>query len=500
MTKRAESLQVVDALIDAAVAESTIPGLVLAIVEDGRVVDLVARGTTDAGGTVTVDASTRFRIASMTKSFTAAATLALRDEGVLGLDDVVVAHVPLLASLVPPTSDSPPLTIRHLLTMSAGLATDDAWADRHLGDSPDEMDTLFRAGATFAVAPGVRMDYSNYGYAMLGRVIESATGRRSSDVVTERIIEPLGLTRTTWDLDEIGADQTVAMPHRVVDGVAVHEGTEPLPNGGFAPMGGLWSTAEDLARWIDFMCDAFPPRDGEDRFGAVLSRSSRRELQQVHRAFTAPSLHHGPDGRLRGVGVGYGMGLNRLHHMDLGPVVTHSGGLPGYGSNMRWLPERGVGIVALANVTYAPMWGLTLKVLDALFDSGWLVPTKVPYDDVLIRPAAAALVALLSDWNDEIAGSLFADNVALDEPFERRRDAAGKLIERCGPVSVVELEVLSRTEADAVVRGERGSAKIEIQLSPTVPTRIQWYELVELGESAHPTTDEPAETESDPDL
>ena len=436
----------------------------------------------------------------MTKSFTAATTLALRDEGLLALDYPVAQHAPVLASVVPPTSDSPPLTIRHLLTMSAGLATDDPWADRHLGDDAAQMDALFEAGATFAVAPGIRMDYSNYGYAMLGRVIESVTGAPCTSIVSERIIEPLGLTGTTWDVDGLdGSSTSIAQPHRVVDGTAMPEGSDPLPNGGFAPMGGLWSTAADLARWIEFMCDAFPARDGEDRFGHVLSRASRRELQQAHRAFTEPTLHHGPDGRLRQIGVGYGMGVNRLHHFDLGPVVTHSGGLPGYGSNMRWLPETGIGVVALANVTYAPMWTLTLKVLDALFDTGWLHPNQPVHDDSLVRPAAEALTALLADWSDEVAEALFADNVIADDPLERRRRAAGELVERHGPLTLGELVVLSRTEADAVLVGERGSVKLELQLSPTVPSKIQWYEAVSAADSTDTEVESPDEALAGPD-
>ena len=121
------------------------------------------------------DELTVFRIASMTKSFTAAAVLLLRDEGALRLGDPAQAYVPELAGL---GSLASAVTIRRLLTMTAGFPTDDPWGDRLQGQPLAEFAEFLAGGVSFAWVPGTRFEYSNLGYAILGRVI--AAGQPSS--------------------------------------------------------------------------------------------------------------------------------------------------------------------------------------------------------------------------------------------------------------------------------------------------------------------------------
>ena len=471
----AEVLLAFDALVARRADEHRVPAVVAAIVSGGRVLHTATGGPEGAAASST----SVYRIASMTKSFTAAAVLLLRDRGLLALDDAVAGHVPELAGLRPPTADSPPVTIRQLLTMASGLATDDAWADRHLDDTPAALDTLFRAGGTFAHPPGTTMEYSNYGYAMLGRVIESVTGTTCSAFISEHLLAPLGMTRTVWDPARLPREASgdVMVGHRVEDEEVVVDRPAPLGDGGFAPMGGLWSCADDLARWVGSFCDAFPPRDDVDPF--PLRRSSRREQQQVHRPYGAPVLRHAGDGSgvLRQVGLGYAMGLQRMHHLSMGDVVAHSGGLPGFGSNMRWLPHRDIGVVALGNVTYAPMVELTHELLELLDDLGAL-PETAPSDvSPQLRDAIDALVALVNEWDDERAAALFADNVDLDESLARRAATAKRVNADHGRLVVESISPLSRTEGDVSLRGEVGRLTLEVQLSPTVPPLVQWYEL-----------------------
>ena len=327
----------------------------------------------------------------MTKSFTAATVLALRDTGAVpGLDEPI-------PGIVAPTSDAPPITPRLMLSMSAGFAGDDPWADRHLDIDPDDLDHLLATGITFAVDPGTRFEYSNLGYAALGRSIERWTGERLQTLAERQLLRPLGLARTTWTRPE---DDEWARPYRIEDGVAHPEG-DPLPDGALAPMGGLWSCIDDLVVWMAWLDDAFPARDGFD--DGPLCRSSRRELQQVHRATrvtrsapTGEGLDHVPE---RIDGGGYGFGHQVLHDDRFGTIVGHSGGLPGYGSNMRWLPGRRIGAVALANSTYAPMRLLTRRMLELLDDHGLVPSADAPAPRQLLS-AAAHLVALLNDWND----------------------------------------------------------------------------------------------------
>jgi CubicO group peptidase (beta-lactamase class C family) len=396
----------------------------------------------------------------MTKSFTAAALLLLRDEGALRLDDPIAKHVPELTNLWPPTADSPEITLRHLMTMSAGLPEDDAWADRLLDVSDRELSDLLRAGATFGHPPGVVFEYSNLGWAMLGRAIANVTGAPPQGFIRERLLVPLGLASTNWD----PPDGPAMTGHRWQDEVWVEE-PAPLADGGFAPMGGLWSTVADVARWIAWMLDAFPPRNDPD--DGPLSRASRREMQQAHHSW-APTEEDDPGG--------YGYGLGVWVGSSLGHMVGHAGGLPGYGSHMRWLPERGAGAVVLANRTYPPTWELTFEILRTLDERG-AIPAREAQVSEALASACDGLVRLLRDWNDELADALFSANVFLDEDRDRRRGAAEGLVASIGPFEAEAVGPVSDTRGTMSLRGERGTATVEVMLSPEVPPRILWYEV-----------------------
>lgn len=454
-------------LAEHARAKHASPALAWAVMLDGRLALDGSAGTLDGGRAPTT--RTAFRIASMTKSFTAATVLALRDRGVLpGLDEPI-------AGIVPPTADAPPITLRLLLSMSAGFAQDDPWADRRMDVDAAELDRLLASGVTFAVAPGTRFEYSNLGYGVVGRFMELHTGERLQTLAVRHLLEPLGLDRTTWTTP---AADDWARPYRIEDGAAHFDG-EPLGDGALAPMGGLWSCLDDLVAWMAWLDDAFPARDDAD--DGPLRRSSRRELQQVHRATrlarTAASgegLDHVPE---RIDGGGYGFGHQVIHDDRFGSIVGHSGGLPGYGSNMRWLPGRRVGAVALANSTYAPMRLLTRRMLELLDDHG-LVPALDQPVWPHLRTAGERLIALLNDWTDAAADELFADTVALDEPYGRRAAAAAALTGLHGPLSVEAVVATTAAAGTITFRAPDGhQGSIELTLSPHVPPQVQEYEI-----------------------
>ena len=160
---------------------------------------------------------------------------------------------------------------------------------------------MLAARPRFAVPPATAFEYSNLGFAVIGRVVERHTGERLQDLVDELLLQPLGLQRTTWLRPR---HDDWARPYRVEDDAAVPDDA-PLGDGALAPMGGLWSTVEDLARVMAFFDDAFPARDGGD--DGPLRRSSRREQQQVQRAAgvarteaTGEGLDHVPGAHRRG--------------------------------------------------------------------------------------------------------------------------------------------------------------------------------------------------------
>jgi CubicO group peptidase (beta-lactamase class C family) len=434
------------------------PAMVAAVVADGQCIGVLENGAS-------ID--TVFRIASMTKSFTAAAVMVLRDDGALRLDDPIGDLCPALGGVQGPTGDSPPITVRHLLTMSSGLCTDDPWGDRHLDIAADDLLAL-APELLFSHAPGIEFEYSNTGYALIGQVVEAVTGQRLQDVVTQRLLAPLGMHDTVWSPDQLPAETQVA--HGFArDGETVTQ-LEPLGDGAIAPMGGLWTTARDLAKWVAFMLDAFPARDGDD--STILRRSSRREMQQQHRAFSVEQSTY-LDGRVGAAAGGYGFGLQRLVHPSVGSVVTHSGGLPGYGSNMRWAPGTGIGLVALANVTYAWMAAATSAAFDALA-AAQVIPLPAPPLAPSLDVAATALLAFIND--DDRSG--FADNVNADRSFEDRGREAAELVAAHGRLRRGYLTVDSRTEATLVAFTESAVVNIGFTLAPVGSIQAYDIELV----------------------
>jgi CubicO group peptidase (beta-lactamase class C family) len=395
---------------------------------------VVLDGRLAMSGGIGATSRTVFRIASMTKSFTAATVLAQRDAGALRLDD----EVPLLAG-VTATLDSPPITYRHLLSMGSGLPEDDPWADRHMDLDAAAIELLVADGLRFALPTGTAFEYSNLGYVLLGD---------RSAATTALLLEPLGLRRTTWSAPD--HDDWAPPP----------PGTDVVGHGAFAGMGGLWSCVADVAAWIAWFDDAFPARDDLD--DGPLSRASRREMQQVQRA-------KGSDG-------GYGFGLGQIYDERFGTIVSHSGELPGYGSNMRWLPGRGVGVVTLANATYAPMGHLAQEMLGVL-DAHGLVPPLVVAVAPALQAAADALVDLLGAWDDGRADQVFADNVALDESYASRAAAARELVAAHGSLQVERVDAASRTRGTVVVGGAGGTFEIEIMLTPLASGCIGRYTI-----------------------
>jgi CubicO group peptidase (beta-lactamase class C family) len=492
-----------DAEIAATFEREKLPSVLGAVVADGEWIHGLAVGQLDlsaspganteqptaadslsSGSEIGRDAV--YRIASMTKSFTAATVLGLRDDGLLRLDDPIAAHIPELAGLRSPTSDSPTITVRHLLTMSGGMATDDKWGDRQLDVDAETLSAWFGLGATFAHPTGTAMEYSNYGYAMLGRLIENVTATPYDRVVTERLLRPLGMTHTAFRQSDLPDGAQVAMPHHRVGGDVVRDDSGLLDHGGFGSMGGLWSTAPDLAKWIHFLSDGFPARDGAD--DGPLRRASRREMQQVHRAYEPPDVHLHRDGKVRMIEVGYAMGLEIFSHNTVGKVPSHSGGLPGYGSNMRWVLDRGVGVVTFANVTYAFARGLADRLLEVLISHNALPPARAPQTPIL-NEGVTHLVAQLNNWAESALDELFASNVDPDEAYSRRRAAAEKIVADHGSLSVVSVEPMSATEGDAILVSESGTRfKLEVQMTPTVPSKTQLYRLIQLSETPNGAT------------
>lgn len=479
----AAAFPAIDEIFDRYHATGAAPGFAFGVIVDGELAHAGGRGSVradDPADAPVPDLDSRYRIASMTKSFTAMAVVRLRDDGVLRLDDPVGAWVPELNGIARWSTDSPPITIRSLLTMSAGFPTDDPWGDRQLAMEPGAFLRFLEHGPELAWPTGTQFEYANLGYAILGLVIARAAGEPYRAFVERRILEPLGMTRTTFDVE--GVDPATVAPGYVKRGSSWVE--EPTaPDGAFAPMGGLFSTVRDLARWVTTFTAASPARDDPDD-AVPISRASLREMQELQRAIP-PELRWTRAGAPPEPFVsGYGLGLFVILDALRGRVVSHSGGLPGYGSNMRWHPASGLGVVAVANGRYAQPALVCRDALNALIDrraSAARRPAPWPATEA----AKTAVDRLIGEWDDALADRVFAMNVDLDEALGSRRAEIERLREVHGRLLPDDAEPVVAESAAHLqwwLRGDRGRVRVEILMSPERPPRIQWLELTSVPE------------------
>ncbi len=227
------------------------------------------------------------------------------------------------------------------------------------------------------------------------------------------------MNATTFEMSEVPRDK-IALGYRREDNAWKPEPI--LAHGSFGAMGGLWTTAPDLARYVAFLMSAFPPRDEPER--GPIKRSSAREMQQLWRFSPGSAFRPTVDAPLQ-LGVsGYGYGLGVGQDCRYSYAIGHGGGLPGYGSLMRWLPDYGVGLIAMGNLTYGGFNTLFNDTIAALHKTGALQPRVVKPSPALLK-AQADISQLIIKWDDALANRITADNFFLDAPAEGAQDSLG---------------------------------------------------------------------------
>ena len=453
--------------------DAHIPGIVYGIVVDGRLVHVGAFGVQDLESNRGVTPDTLFRIASMTKAFTALTVLKLRDEGRLRLDAPAADYVPELRNWKYPTEDSPQIRVRDLLNHVAGFVTDDPWGDRQTPLPDDEFTRLLRDGVPFTSVPDTRYEYSNLGYAILGRIITNVSGHPYASTITRALLEPLGMAASGFVAESAPLEQR-AMGYRWEDNAWRPEPT--LGPGAFGAMGGLQTSANDYAKWVAFLLSAWPPRDGAD--SGPVRRSTVRELAQGSNfpRFRDRYARTGtPSSRQS---VTYGMGMIVAIDDELGFTISHSGGYPGYGSHLLLLPDRGIGIFAFANRTYA---GPRVAVWDAaiaLNRAGLLgkerdVPVSAELETGYRTVGAMYRAGEVTSMRDQLAMNFLLDRDAAAWSRELAKlNAQVGTCETAAPV--VATGALS---GDFTWRCAHGRIKGSVSLAPTRPPRIQEWLL-----------------------
>ena len=448
--------------------EAHIPGMVWGIVQDGRLVHVKGAGVQDVDTKRPVNAATLFRIASMTKAFTALSILKLRDEGKLALDAPVETYVPELRGWKYPTDDSPKIRVRDLLTHTAGFVTDDPWGDRQTPMPEDDFSRLLRDGVPFTRPPATAMEYSNLGYALLGRIVANVSGQPYKDFVQGLLFTPLGMAATGYDVAAAPQDRR-ALGYRWEDDSWKLEPT--MVHGAFGAMGGIQTSADDYARWVAYLLSAWPSRDGAD--AGPVRRSSVRELAQGAN-FPSVRLRPGSTGAAacRQAST-YAMGFYAATDCELALTLSHGGGYPGYGSHVLLLPDYGVGIFAFANRTYAgprpPVWDAALTLLHA-----GRFKTRPSVPSAALTSAHAAAVRMFTTGSVTSAGDVLAMNFLMDRDAEHRaRDFAALKAEVGTCDTAAPILPTGALAGEFTWTCERGRVKGQILLAPTPTPQIQ---------------------------
>jgi CubicO group peptidase (beta-lactamase class C family) len=314
--------------------EKRLPSITAAVLRDGETV-----WQTAVGDDASPDA--QYRLGSITKTFTAAAIMQLRDAGKLDLEDPLDKHVDGAAHAP---------TLRRLLSHTSGLQRethDDAWLNQRFADVDELVETLEQAERV--LPPGQRFHYSNLAFALLGIVVERVSGTPYREFVEERLFRPVGLARTSFDPDASAAPGYLVKPF--VEGVWDEP---PVETGAWIAAGQLWGTVGDLCRWAAFLAD---PDE------SVLTRSSAEEMRTIqsmadHVRWTA----------------GYGLGLQLMRDGER-IVAGHTGSMPGFIAFMGVSVADKVGSAVLTNTSTARTATLALKLIDETVRQ-WPVPPE----------------------------------------------------------------------------------------------------------------------------
>ncbi len=472
------AFSVIDSIYKNYATENHFPAIVFGLVVDGQLVYKNSYGYTDVEKKIPATSSSLFRIASMSKSFTAMAILKLRDEGKLNLDDPAYLYIPELKNLKYPTADAPVITIRHLMTHGAGFPEDNPWGDRQLADSDKDLMEFIGKQISFSNPPGIAYEYSNLGFALQGKIITKVSGMRYEEYIKKNILEPLGMKTTTYEYGDVPADK-LAHGYRWLNEKWNEEALLHDPkDGSWGAMGAMISSIDEFANYMAFHMSAWPPNNAKD--DGPIKRSSVREMHHPWRLNTLNAAYTFPDGRTCATATAYCYGLGWMKDCDSKVYIAHSGGLPGFGSQWRIMPDYGIGVVAFANRTYAPMGIVNLRVLDTLIKIAGLQSRQLPPSKFLAQ-RKNELIKILPDWNNAEQSGIFAENFFPDYPIDSLKKQAKDLYTKAGKIiAVKEMKPENQLRGSFIIEGEKINMEVYFTLSPENPPLIQEYHIKEM--------------------
>lgn len=367
-----------------------VPGISLAVVKDGKVVITKGYGVRKLGESTPVDSRTLFGIASNTKAFTAVALALLVEEGRIKWDGRVIDYLPWFQMSDPFVTRE--LTVRDLLVHRSGLglgAGDLLWWPPTTYDRKE----ISRRLRYLPLAHSFRSTYAyhNVLYAVAGEVIEAVSGQTWEDFVQKRILEPVGMTASNVRQTDVERGGNVAATHAKIDDIV--RVVKPFASDNTNPAGGINSNAEDMAKWMIVLLDS-----GQiSREKRLFSPRTARELwtMVVPRPIGTPPPELAP---LRANFSGYALGFGVRDYRGY-KIVGHTGGLPGYVSQVTLVPELRLGVTVLTNQEARGAFNaITYYILDRYLNApkhDWLTAYKIvtAREDSVIRATEQSIQA-----------------------------------------------------------------------------------------------------------
>jgi CubicO group peptidase (beta-lactamase class C family) len=308
-------------------------GLAVVIVRRGQPDRFLGHGVADIASRTPVTPETVFRIGSVTKTMTAVAVMQLWERGMVDLDAPAEGYLRSFR-LVPARPDLPPVTVRHLLTHTAGIGYWRRWTDLlrpgvgsgDVARTVQPMADYYRRGLPVEVAPGTKWAYSNHNFATLGQIVEDLTGEPIARYLRDHVFTPLGMDHTDLDLTgRVAVGRACGYVVRARGLVAATEREAATP-----AASSVRTSPQDLARYATALLGG-----GANAHGTVLEPAT---LALMYHA------HHQRDPREPGFGLSFELGEEDGHR-----TVSHNGILPGFLTQLTLAPDDGVGVVVLAN-------------------------------------------------------------------------------------------------------------------------------------------------------
>ena len=445
------------------------PGYAFGIVVDGNLVFKSSGGYANLEQKISASSSSMFRIASMSKSFTSLAILQLRDQGKLHLDDPVEMYIPAMKGQGL-TKDAPIITIRHLMSHSAGFPEDNPWGDRQLADTEAELLKLIKDGISFSNAAGLEYEYSNLGFTMLGYIIHKVSGLTYDAYIKKNILAPIGMNETTYEFANV-PEKTLANGYRYINNNWRKETL--LHDGIYGSMGGMITSIDMFSKYVALHQTAWPERNDAETF--PVKRSSIREMHQSSKFIALMPNYTYPSGRKLAATSSYTYGLTWMHDALGRNSVGHSGGLPGFGSNWRIMPQYGIGVILFANVTYAPTSVINIAVLDTIVQLAKLKPRVISVSPIL-QKRKVQLVSMLPNFRSNLP--IFAENFFEDYPIETLKKEAAAILKEAGEIiSVGEMVPENQMRGYCIIQCQDKKIKLAFTLTPENPGLIQEYHL-----------------------